>query len=296
MRPKQDANRKRPIEQDNACHQPRFKAGQVSRRPAEDHTMKLLDLTFPTPQENLACDEALLNGCDECDGPEVLRFWEPQQHFVAVGYSNRVGSEVKVEPCRKLGIPILRRCTGGGTVLQGPGCVNYSLILRIESNSALQTVTGTNRFVMERNREALENVLSRSSRCEEALLPNFQLPTSNFQLSIRGHTDLAIAGRKFSGNAQRRRRGALLFHGTFLLNFDLELVSRLLAMPSKEPDYRRQRSHAEFLMNLKVPAEDLKAGLAKTWGATAGVDELPTAGTRELALQKYSSDAWNLKF
>src|SRR6266542_317378 len=251
--------------------------------------MKLLDLTFPTPEENLACDEALLDYCDEGAGPAVLRFWEPQQHFVVVGYSNHVARESNVAACRERGIPILRRCTGGGTVLQGPGCLNYSLILRSDSNPALESVTGTNRFVMERNRAALETILIRSSRREEALFPNFQL-------SVRGHTDLALDGRKFSGNAQRRKRGAVLFHGTFLLDFDLALVNRLLPMPSKEPDYRRSRSHAECLLNLNVSAAEVKAALAQTWEATLAVDDLPSECTIELAIEKYSSDAWNLKF
>ena len=108
--------------------------------------MKYLDLTLPTPEENLACDEALLDGCDDGDGPEVLRFWEPQKHFVVVGYSNRVESEVNVAACSELGIPILRRCSGGGTVLQGPGCLDYSLILRIDSNPAVQPC-GAGNFV-----------------------------------------------------------------------------------------------------------------------------------------------------
>jgi lipoate-protein ligase A len=258
--------------------------------------MKLLDLTFPTPEENLACDEALLDCCDAGAGPALLRFWEPRQYFVVVGCANKVAREVNVAACRERGIPILRRCTGGGAVLQGPGCLNYSLILRIDSNPALESVTGTNRFVMERNRAALEAFLVRSSRRKEALFPNFQLPTSNSQLSVSGHTDLAIDGRKFSGNAQRRKRGAVLFHGAFLLDFDLALVKRLLPMPSKEPDYRRSRSHAEFLMSLNVSAAEVKAALAQTWGATLAVDELPTTGTSKLAIEKYSSDGWNLKF
>jgi len=258
--------------------------------------VKLLDLTLPTPEENLACDEALLDWCDEGAGPALLRFWESPQHFVVVGYSNHVESEVHIAACRERGIRILRRCTGGGTVLQGPGCLNYALILQVDSDPALETVTGTNRLVMERNRAALENFLAGGSRREEALFPNFQLPISNFQLSVCGHTDLAIDGRKFSGNAQRRRRSAVLFHGTFLLNFDLALVNRLLPMPSKEPDYRRSRSHAEFLMNLNVSAAEIKAALAQAWGATAAKDELPSEYTIELATQKYSSAAWNLKF
>jgi lipoate-protein ligase A len=258
--------------------------------------MKLVDLTFSTPEENLACDEALLDWCDEGAGPEVLRFWEPQDYFVVVGYSNRVEHEVNVAACRERGIPILRRCTGGGTVLQGPGCLNYSLILRIDYDPALQTVTGTNRFVMERNRAALEELLSGSSRRKEAHFTKSEIRNLKSEISVRGHTDLAIEGLKFSGNAQRRKRGAVLFHGTFLLNFDLAFVSRLLPMPSKEPDYRRSRSHAEFLMNLDVSAAEVKGALAQIWGATVSVDKLPSAGTSELAIEQYSSDAWNLKF
>ena len=258
--------------------------------------MKLFDLTFPTAEENLACDEALLDGCDAGAGPAVLRFWEPQQHFVVVGYSNRVEREVNVAACRGRGIPILRRCSGGGAVLQGPGCLNYALVLQIDSDPILQTVSGTNRFVMERNRAALETLLARSSRRKEALSAKSEIRNPKSEISVRGHTDLAIDGLKFSGNAQRRKRGAVLFHGTFLLNFDRELVSRLLPMPSKQPDYRRSRSHAEFLMNLDVSAAEVRCALAQIWEATVAMDELPSAGTSKLAIEKYSSDAWNLKF
>jgi lipoate---protein ligase len=251
--------------------------------------VKYLDLTLPTPEENLACDETLLDWCDESDGPEVLRFWESCRHFIVVGYSNRAECEVHLAACRQLNIPVLRRCSGGGTVVQGPGCLNYSLILRVDSEPALQTVTGANRFVMERNRSALNRLPSRGSRGKEAL-------SSQSEIVVRGHTDLAIDGRKFSGNAQRRRRQAVLFHGTFLLDFDLDLVGRLLPMPSKEPDYRRSRSHAEFLMNLDASAAEVKAALRQIWGAAVAVDDLPSAGASKLAIEKYSSKGWNLKF
>ena len=256
--------------------------------------MKYLDLTLPTPEENLACDETLLDWCDERDGPEVLRFWEPNRHFVVVGYSNRVECEVNLAACRELNIPVLRRCSGGGTVVQGPGCLNYALILRVASHPALQTVTGANRFVMERNHQALEKLLPGSNRRTEAQSSKTEI--RNPKVSVRGHADLAIDGRKFSGNAQRRKRHAVLFHGTFLLDFDHDLVSRLLPMPSKEPDYRRSRSHADFLVNLYVSAAEVKAALTQAWGAAVAVDELPSAGTRELAIEKYSSEAWRLKF
>ena len=158
--------------------------------------MKVLDLTLPSPAENLACDEALLDAAEAGKGDEVLRFWESQEYFVVVGYANKVATEVNVAACEQRGIPILRRCSGGGTVVQGPGCLNYSLILQITSDGPTRNISTANQFIMERNHSALARL------------------TSNLQ--VRGHPDLAIGGLKFSGNSQRRRQHFLLFHGSFL--------------------------------------------------------------------------------
>ena len=70
-----------------------------------------------TPEENLACDEVLLDLCERGGGDELLRFWALPQYFVVVGYANKASTEVDLPLCRQLGIPVLRRCTGGGTVL-----------------------------------------------------------------------------------------------------------------------------------------------------------------------------------
>src|SRR5258708_4722571 len=97
--------------------------------------MYFCDLTFPSPEENLACDEALLESAEAGPGFELLRVWEPAAYFVVVGYANKAAAEANLPFCKANDIPVLRRCTGGGTVLQGPGCINYSLILRISDNS-----------------------------------------------------------------------------------------------------------------------------------------------------------------
>ena len=242
--------------------------------------MKHLDLTLPSPAENLACDEALLDGCEENGGEEVLRFWEARGTFVVVGYANKIATEANVENCRAKKIPVYRRCSGGGTVLQGVGCLNYALVLRIADDGPCRTITSANQFVMERNRATIATL-------------NSQLSTLNF--SISGHTDLALNGLKFSGNSQRRRKNFLLFHGTFLLNFDLALVGEFLRMPSLQPDYRASRSHDDFLVNLKLPADEVKSALIKSWGATDELKNIPRPEIQKLAAQKYSADEWNLK-
>src|SRR5947209_8847007 len=121
--------------------------------------MTLLDLTLPTPAENLACDEALLDAAESGSGGEVLRFWESPEYFVVVGYANKVATEVNVAACEARGIPILRRCSGGGTVVQGPGCLNYALVLRITDDGPTHSISTANQFIMERNRAAIQSAI-----------------------------------------------------------------------------------------------------------------------------------------
>ena len=93
--------------------------------------MKIVERTFTEPALNLACDEALLERV-EADGDawECLRIWEAETHFVVLGHSNRIRTHTNVKACKKEQIPILRRVSGGGTVVQGPGCLNYALTLK----------------------------------------------------------------------------------------------------------------------------------------------------------------------
>lgn len=235
--------------------------------------MKHLDFSFASPEENLACDEALIDQCEGNDDEGVLRFWESDNHFVVVGYSNRIQDEVNVDGCRKGNIPILRRCSGGGTVLQGPGCLNYSLVLRITDCSDLQTVTGTNTFVMTKHRDVFSTLLGQP-------------------VEAKGHTDLTVDGLKFSGNAQRRKRTSLLFHGTFLLEFDLSLMERFLCFPSKQPTYRNSRPHQGFLRNLNIPPNSVKNALKEAWNAQRPMNRVPTERIVKLMREKYTLESW----
>ena len=247
--------------------------------------MKRLALTFASPAENLAADEALLDWCEAGHGEETLLFWEPREMFVVVGYANKVATEVDVAACQAKGIPIFRRCSGGGTVVQLPGGLNYSLILRITENGPTRNITAANKFVMERNCAAIE-----------LLGKTFNLQPSTFNLSVRGHTDLCLGDLKFAGNSQRRRKNFLLFHGTLLLNCDLHLISELLLMPSQQPGYRASRPHKEFVTNLNLPAVKVKAALAKAWNVTGEFSNPPLEQIAKLARGKYSTREWNFKF
>lgn len=238
--------------------------------------MYFLDQTFSTPEHNLACDEALLDLCEEGSADELLRFWEPQQYFVVLGSSNKVQLEVNVDTCNADGIPILRRHSGGGTVLQGPGCLNFSLILKINPDGPTHNITDTTNYIMLRHAEAISNL-------------------TREEVEIKGSSDLTIAGRKFSGNAQRRKLKALLFHGTFLLDFHLALIEKYLKQPLKQPEYRARRNHREFVTNIPLDASIVKAALVRRWKTSKELDALPMQRIEDLVREKYSSTEWNFK-
>ena len=241
------------------------------------NALRHLDRTLPTPAENLACDEALLDEREAGAGAGgLLRFWEAREPFVVLGYANKASTEADTVVCRAHGVPVLRRCSGGGTVLQAPGCLNYSVILKIDEAGPLASITTTNAFVMERNQCALATALRQA-------------------VAVQGCTDLTLGELKFSGNAQRRKRDWLLFHGTFLLNFDLALVGKYLRAPSQQPAYRRGRTHREFMTHLPVTAEAIKSAMRAEWNAAAPLVEIPGERIARLVREKYAHDAWNLK-
>ena len=243
--------------------------------------MLLLDLSLASPAENLALDEALLNECESGACDEVLRFWQTPSPFVALGYVCKWRDEAHVEECQSRGVPILRRASGGGTVLQAPGVLNYALILRIEIGTPTENLTSTNGFIMERHRAALQSLLQG-------------------KISIRGTSDLvfetALDARKFCGNAQRRRQKWLLFHGAFLLDCDLDLLSAVLRPPPRQPDYRAHRTHTDFVTNLHLPPEKIKTALCEIWNADAPRTDWPREAAQTLVAEKYTRDEWNFKF
>jgi len=235
--------------------------------------MNSFELTLESPAENLAFDEVLLHH----QRSPLLRFWQPASYFVVLGYANRAAVEVRLPFCQANAIPVLRRCTGGGTVLQGPGCLNYTLILPTDASGPFHSISATNQFIMRQHQTALTELLKKP-------------------VAVEGCTDLTVDHRKFSGNAQRRSKDYLIFHGSFLLNFDLDLIERALPLPSQQPGYRARRAHTDFLSNLQLEAESVMEALAKAWNASATRLTVPNDVVKELVAAKYQLDEWTFKY
>ena len=166
--------------------------------------------------------------------------WEARRPVVVLGRSNRLAQWIDAAACRRDGIEVLRRRSGGGAVVLGPGCLNYALCLDIASGPHLADVAASFRFVLQHLVAALD-------------VPG---------LAIAATTDVACDERKVSGNAQRRGRRALLHHGTVLYDFDAGLADRYLRDPPRQPAYRARRDHATFMGNLPLPRAAVRRRLA----------------------------------
>jgi lipoate-protein ligase A len=236
--------------------------------------MRYLDLTLPTPAENLALDEALLDEAEEAGRPmETLRLWEPAEPMVVVGRSSQLAVEVRLEACRQRGIPVFRRTSGGAAVLAGPGCLMYALVLSYELRPTLRAVDHAHRFVMNTLASALA-----------PLAP---------EIRPRGISDLAMGELKFSGNSLRCKREHLLYHGTLLYDFPLELIADCLNTPPRQPDYRDGRPHESFVTNLPLKPAAIRLALTTIFGATEPCADWPRQATALLAAEKYGRRQWN---
>lgn len=189
--------------------------------------LELVCRSAPTVAQNLALDETTVRTASET-GRHSLRFWWGGPPAVVVGFSEKIDQAVDAAACRTLGVDVLKRSTGGGSVLQNGGVFNYSLVMPLDRMMDPRRAFrfGTDLII--------------------AVLKSFGLAGET-----EGISDVAVGGRKISGNAQAQRRRALIVHGTLLVDFDYDLAEKVLRYPIREPDYRKRRSHREFLVSLR---------------------------------------------
>lgn len=230
--------------------------------------MLLKDFSFKTPQENILYDELLLKMADKQSAGEVLRFWESPEICIVLGLIGKEQEDICLEQARKDKIKVLRRTSGGGTVLQGPGCLNYTLVLDKNRHPDLADLRKSYHWISLKVIEALR--------------------VCGVKAVFRPISDMALANneKKFSGNAQHRGKSYILHHGTMLYDFDLSLVSRYLRMPKDVPDYRKNRSHEDFVTNIELRPALFKRALAEIFSLKCA-DMLQTLSNQELlALQE----------
>jgi lipoate-protein ligase A len=231
-----------------------------------------IKLTLPELSANLALDEALLLAAEAGTGGECLRLWHWPTLAVVLGAGGSVNIDVDTAACAADGVPIARRSSGGGTVLLGPGCLCFSLILRQDRAPELREI-----------RSSYAWILGRLVAMLAPLVPDVR---------SAGISDLSSGGRKFSGNAQQRKRTHLLHHGTLLYAANLAQIPQYLRPPEREPDYRAGRTHTDFVCNLPTSADHLRHLLRTTWGGGPPVTQVPHDQVAQLVNANYSRHEW----
>jgi lipoate---protein ligase len=207
--------------------------------------MTVENLSFPDPQANLNYDEELLRRAEKGGGGECLRFWESPVPFVVLGRTGIIEDDVELAATKQDDVPVLRRSSGGGTVLQGPGCLNFAVVLAMKRHSDLVSIHRSYAFILNKVILAVKKL---------GIEPEFR-PVSDLVLMP--------TEKKFSGNAQRRGRKFILHHGTILYDLDLPLMDRYLKMPKKMPDYRAHRPHTDFVSNIPADPQQFREALQK---------------------------------
>ncbi len=183
--------------------------------------------TAPTVRENLDIDEAMARTAGR-SGERTLRFWWGGPPAVVLGASERPEQTVYLDECARLGVEVLPRVSGGGSVLQTEDVLNYTLVVPGPSLAGLKASYG---FGADLVCSLLDILGIRGA------------PAST--------SDVVVGDRKISGNAQCRRWKSVLLHGTVLVGFDYDLADAVLRQPTREPEYRGGRTHRDFLVTLR---------------------------------------------
>lgn len=181
---------------------------------------------------HLAIDEALLDAAEHGLGSEFLRLWQFSGTTAVLGRGSKIDVEIDMDRCRSEGVEVVRRCSGGASIVAGPGCLMYSVVLDMQKRPELRKLDIAHRFVMESLAAGISKHLA--------------------DVQVQGTCDLTWNNQKFSGNSLRVARDHLLYHGTLLYDADLEQICRCLKMPPRQPDYRQNRNHLNFITNVPL--------------------------------------------
>jgi lipoate---protein ligase len=200
-----------------------------------------------TAEEQLGRDLQLFQRVEDGAADYGWRLWEADTAAVVLGRFGNTATDVLERHCQRDGVPVVRRCSGGGAVVVGRGCLNFAVAFALPVHPELADVARSFSIVLHR--------IARALTVEG--------------LSIEGGTDLVVGGRKVSGNAQRRGRRAVLHHGTLLYDFDPMLAARYLREPRRQPTYREHRPHTDFMGCLRIPRDLLTARLSEGFAVPA---------------------------
>lgn len=246
---------------------------------------RFLDLEEADGYWNMAVDEAIARARGEGRSPNTLRFYMWRPSAVIIGFFQSVEEEVDQEECRRHGIDIVRRMSGGGAVLNSSGGVfTYTIVLGDDDPRVAGDIVDSYRILCG------------------GLLEGLSI------LGLKGEfkpiNDIVVGGRKISGNAQVRKYGAVLHHGTLLIDFDPHLMARVLRISEEKLRDKMLREAEERVTTIRrelgrdVSVGEVRDAMLEGFRRALKIEPAPGGLTRyemDLAKElrrKYSSPEW----
>ena len=252
---------------------------------------------------NMARDEAILNSVIDGAGLPTLRFYAWSPPCLSLGRSQQF-AEADLAACRSAGVDIVRRPTGGRSILHTDE-LTYSV-------SLLQTDPRARGGIVESYRRLSEGLLAgllslgvdatqaagQKTGAGETTAVCFEAPSDY---------EITVAGRKLVGSAQWRARGGVLQHGTLPLSGDLARIVDYLAFPDSERPAQRRRLHRKALtleeaIGAVLPFDMVAGALADGFADALNLTLVPgelTAQERALSAEVrdrvYANADWNTR-
>jgi len=228
------------------------------------------------PWFNLALEEYAVRHLDRNNDYLLLYINEPS---IIIGKHQNVIEEVNQIKAGELGIPVIRRISGGGTVYHDLGNLNISVITN-------QTLKNFNKYL-----KFLKPVIE-------------VLRDLGLEASLNARNNILINNKKISGNAQFTSRQRLLSHGTLLVNSDLTMIGTLIKPENKQAYHskstksiRSQITNICHQLGKQISAEDIKQKILKKISdsnpAHYKLTKTSQLEIEKLAENKYKSWQWN---
>ena len=263
---------------------------------------RILPFERAAAAKNMAIDEAVFrkNICGE--SPPTLRFYGWRSPALSIGYFQDYRKEVDDEACRKFGVEVVRRPTGGKAVLHERE-LTYAVVAGADTGLFPPDILKTYLVIGRCLAEGLAGVGIRAEMKEDGQRPpDGALPSACFSFPSR--YELLVEGRKICGSAQMRSQGAFLQHGSLLTAFDpLRTCEVMLPHRRLEEEADRLRNAVTSVGEQAGPAldeEGLRRALWEGFERTLGIrlwDGMLTPGEQalrdELVEKKYGREEWN---
>ncbi|BAK54687.1 lipoate--protein ligase family protein [Sulfurisphaera tokodaii] len=187
-------------------------------------------------------------------GKNTLLVFYSDKPFVNVGVHQEVWLEVNLEFTKKMGIPVVRRDLGGGTVVITPGEHDYFIVVKADE------APSSPKALYEKYLTPVVNVLK----------------SYGINAQLRDQ-DIVVNGKKISGNGAMTYNKAVVITGNILLSLDVDLISKCIRVPTEKFRDKMAKEMSDWLTSLEKelgyipPREEINKKLKEEFEKSLGV-------------------------